>query len=910
MSEGNNIYCGFFLNKLAIQLDDHNHNSHVIRVACFKPETDFRRVLQLKVEKDHDFVYGQLIHFSPRTGKLEDKSLVSLHEDIKTSYEHPTQFKYSIIYILNDVAVSAEDLPSIGIYKHPDLGIMKDTQSHIKPGNMTTIIIKVVVNDDDDTFDIEVIDGRHEKYAVPEEEIMSPSEKFENIHEFIKLEHEYNKKIESQIWKRIGVLQLVGYSTSCIKGNRPVFKLQDKTQIEIFNKQKKNSEVAIIQVEKVGDEEYKDISDYQFGTLIENQENLKEDEVLAQLKGPFRHKFERNFEVGTSYFRFESALSEKIGKFWEKQKHKDNELFEHTLYRSTEKEIEEMKLMDLIDSRMKSEGEEIKDRGSQQDLLNESQFNAIKMALNEKRKVVCIQGPPGTGKTYVLAHLLATLLFRKKQAIVLTPTKEALKNIMIMTEKVIKEKNVPYNDLSLMDCVKFEKAVNDSPAAKDAQKKIAQWNEDHKNNKLEFEDLYSMKKNLINCTFAEAGTEIIKQTSFIFATMQSSFVETALRYKMFDPCMCVIDEAAQVMETQTWPAVMKMKRIVMAGDPKQLPALVMSEQAKTAKLDESIMDRIILNKEKFSWVMLDEQYRCHPGIIVWSNKSFYGRALSDKTDPNNTIHTSFKIKVPTEFRTLFDPAVLVDTSAETDPEARSKLFEQISEESYPNELNRTSKSYKNDGEAILVLTHYRHLREHGIEAEKIAIIAPYRGQTEIIKHGMDNLIEKTGDKSCKQTTIGTVDSVQGQEYDCVIFSMVRSNPRKTMGFVCDLRRLNVVMTRAKRHFMFIGNGYLMANSWNKQIRDLFHEFNGTRHRFHPQNVFFNHGKLEAEVKNNFGLNFAAFVNASNDPEMKLWCADFVERQKDPNFIIKQKQRREQYYEAKKAQYQASQNGKF
>ncbi|EGT42352.1 hypothetical protein CAEBREN_13557 [Caenorhabditis brenneri] len=805
MSEGNNIYCGFFLNKLAIQLDDHNHNSHVIRVACFKPETDFRRVLQLKVEKDHDFVYGQLIHFSPRTGKLENKSLVSLHEDIKTSYEHPTQFKYSIIYILNDVAVSAEDLPSIGIYKHPDLGIMKDTQSHIKPGNMTTIIIKVVVNDDDDTFDIEVIDGRHEKYAVPEEEIMSPSEKFENIHEFIKLEHEYNKKVCAPSF----------FSFTKFLN----FRLKVK-----------------------------------FGSGSE---------VLAQLKGPFRHK---------------------------KQKHKDNELFEHTLYRSTEEEIEEMKLMDLIDSRMKSEGEEIKDRGSQQDLLNESQFNAIKMALNEKRKVVCIQGPPGTGKTYVLAHLLATLLFRKKQAIVLTPTKEALKNIMIMTEKVIKEKNVPYNDLSLMDCVKFEKAVNDSPAAKDAQKKIvsqsydyakitsihqAQWNEDHKNNKLEFEDLYSMKKNLINCTFAEAGTEIIKQTSFIFATMQSSFVETALRYKMFDPCMCVIDEAAQVMETQTWPAVMKMKRIVMAGDPKQLPALVMSEQAKAAKLDESIMDRIILNKEKFSWVI-----------------------------------TSFKIKVPTEFRTLFDPAVLVDTSAETDPEARSKLFEQISEESYPNELNRTSKSYKNDGEAILVLTHYRHLREHGIEAEKIAIIAPYRGQTEVIKHGMDNLIEKTGDDSCKQTTIGTVDSVQGQEYDCVIFSMVRSNPRKTMGFVCDLRRLNVVMTRAKRHFMFIGNGYLMANSWNKQIRDLFHEFNGTRHRFHPQNVFFNHGKLEAEVKNNFGLNFAAFVNASNDPEMKLWCADFVERQKDPNFIIKQKQRREQYYEAKRAQYQASQNGKF
>ncbi|EGT31612.1 hypothetical protein CAEBREN_16388 [Caenorhabditis brenneri] len=829
MSEENTVYSGFILK--AIKLDDPDLPI-IIRVACFKKRSDFRRILPLKVVKDYDFSYGQIIHFSPRDGNLEENSFVTIHEDTKPFSEHQKDFRTMIVHVLKDVPVSAEDLPESGIYKHPDLGIMKDKESTIKPGMMDEIFINVLIIKD--SFEVYVRGAEHEKTGTPPEESIAELKKFERIHEVIRCEHEYNKAAENATWRKIGFLQLIDYNKESFQGYKPIFKLLDQQNLEVFNKQKKNSEVAMIQVVEI-DGKYQDASEVQLATLIENQENIGERCVMAYLKAAYRHKFEQIFEIG-ALFRFESALSEKTGYFWEKQKHKNNELFEHTLYRSTEKEIEEMKIMDLIDSRMKSEGEVLKDRGSQQNSLNETQYKALKMALNEQRKVVCIQGPPGTGKTFVLAHILATLIFGEKQAIVLTPTKEALKNIMIMTEKVIKEKNLECHDKTLMDQVKFEKAVNNSPAAEDAKEKIAQWDENFKNNMLKFADFYDMKTNLINRTFAEVGTEIMKQTRIVFATIQSSFVDTTMKYKIFNPCMCVIDEAAQVMETQTWPAVIRMKRIILAGDPKQLPALVLSAKAKAAKLEDSIMDRIIHNKEKFSWIMLDEQYRCHPNIIAWSNKSFYDGALKNKTSEDNTIRNNFKIEAPPQFRNLFDAAVLVDTSSETDPDRRETLHELFTVGPSPNEDGGSSRSYKNEGEARLVLLHYKHLRELGIEAKNIAIITPYRAQTELIKQGMANIIEDDGDLSCSETKIGTVDGVQGQEYDCVIFSMVRSNPRNAMGFVGDLRRLNVAMTRAKRHLMFIGNGCLLANHLSPQIQNLFHEFHKNDRVFHPQNV--------------------------------------------------------------------------
>ncbi|CAL2048599.1 unnamed protein product [Caenorhabditis brenneri] len=228
-------------------------------------------------------------------------------------------------------------------------------------------------------------------------------EKFENINESLKQEHAYIKEFENQAWNQIGILKLIGFNETCLTGSRPIFKLINEEKKNLFNKQKRNVQVAIIEVENVNGEYIDSSKDYQFGTLIENQEDMGELTIMAQLKSPYRHYFERDYQIG-SFFRFEYAHSAKTGRFWEEE-------------RGIEKEV---KLMDLIDSQMKLESEEFKDRGSQQDTLNDSQYSAVKMALNEK---------------------------------------------------------------PLMDRVKFDQIVNESPAAKNARRQIAEWDEQFKNEK-------------------------------------------------------------------------------------------------------------------------------------------------------------------------------------------------------------------------------------------------------------------------------------------------------------------------------------------------------------------------------------------------------------------------------------------
>ncbi|EFP09071.1 hypothetical protein CRE_21612 [Caenorhabditis remanei] len=148
------------------------------------------------------------------------------------------------------------------------------------------------------------------------------------------------------------------------------------------------------------------------------------------------------------------------------------------------------------------------------------------------------------------------------------------------------------------------------------------------------------------------------------------------------------------------------------------------------------------------------------------------------------------------------------------------------------------------------------------------------------------------------TTIGTIDSVQGQEYDCVIFSMVRSNPKTTIGFIAEVRRLNVVVTRAKRHFIFIGNGYMLHSSHKPEIRKFFEIIQYKEQRFHPNLVcgIPAPGLVAREVKNNFGQNFQPFIENSNDPRMIEWCREFIENSRKPDFVQRRRERVEQRQE--------------
>lgn len=574
------------------------------------------------------------------------------------------------------------------------------------------------------------------------------------------------------------------------------------------------------------------------------------------------------------------AKSLKNLKFFRNQKQNTNPVYQYTL----EDNPESLTLQDVLESHMTDPIElnsfDSMEKEAGIPFSNEKQRTAIKMALNENRKLVCIQGPPGTGKTFTLTLLLCRLIQQKKQVVVLAPTREALANIRMMTKKTLKRMGIKVHEHALMDTNEYRDVINKSDRALMAAEEVRDLRKAFDNGEITENVLDEMRQSIINRVRNEVGAEVIGNVRVAFATIGASFVDFVMKHKKFDPCLCIIDEAAQVMEAQTWPAVYKMKRIVMAGDPKQLPALVFTDEAKAFGLQNSVMDRILEKKNNFSWIMLENQYRSNAKIATWSNTCFYHNQL--KTDVKcheYSLHTILNPQ-PKKFRNLFDPLVLIDTSLERDVEKRLETYEHAVFDT--NSINKTKQgfSYANLAEAKIAIGHYQRLLKYGVQPSDIAIITPYKGQTSLVTKLMEEFGAETGYTDFVQTTIGTVDSVQGKEYEVVIFTMVRSNPRKTMGFVSELRRLNVVITRAKRHFMFIGNGYLLAESKKDEIRKLYDCFKNAKRRFHPNNAFGEDGNVTDYVSNNFGQDLESFMNYSNDEEMINWCKRFNENGPD------------------------------
>ncbi|CAL2052229.1 unnamed protein product [Caenorhabditis brenneri] len=501
------------------------------------------------------------------------------------------------------------------------------------------------------------------------------------------------------------------------------------------------------------------------------------------------------------------------------------------------RDIGDMEIIDLVNSNMMEEGMVFKDRPTHYMHLNDAQYNSLKMAFNESRNLVCIQGAPGTGKTLVLAHLIAILLFNKKKAIVLTPTTKSLKKIWRTSEKVMNEMGFPYSSDTIVDIEKFGNAFKKVNENEGIERQI------------------------------ERGEQVMSKANFVFAQFGSAFIKKATRFNSFEPCVLIIDNGNYVSESQLLPACLQGMRMVIAGDPSQLSPIDYYEiNPDPVQHKLSIMDRIINDKERFSWIQLGILYRCHADIIRWSNITFFGRLIENKFDVTNTLdRTIFNRRntLPKLNRGPYAATVLIDTSAVTDKEERVLTYERLSEAHLPNK-----RTYENIGEKDIALLHYKHLRDFGIAAKEIAILTCYQGQVDLLKAGMEKYIENREiDPTCRETTIATVDSVQGLEFDCVIFSMVRSNPKLDMGIVAEPHRMNVLMTRAKRHLFFIGNGFLIGHQEEKtKIKHLLTIFRN--HRFHPNHVKYILTDSDYETTNNVESYFEDFTNWTNDDSMK------------------------------------------
>lgn len=262
-----------------------------------------------------------------------------------------------------------------------------------------------------------------------------------------------------------------------------------------------------------------------------------------------------------------------------------------------------------------------------------------------------------------------------------------------------------------------------------------------------------------------------------------------------------IDEAAQALEASCWIAIPKADRVVLAGDHRQLPPTLKCPEALQGGLDKTLMQTIVENKPK-AVSLLRIQYRMCDGIMQFPNQMFYDGLL--ESDPS------------VKYRGILD----WDTPVE--------WFDTPDEPEYVEQQAGDGLSRQNPAEAEMTLSllqqYFEKIGKERILYERldVGLISPYRGQVQLLRQ---MLRRNSFFKPFRHLiTINTVDGFQGQERDIIVISMVRSNDDGQVGFLRDLRRMNVAITRARMKLMLIGHKETLCKhpfyrKLNKYIED-------------------------------------------------------------------------------------------
>ncbi len=211
--------------------------------------------------------------------------------------------------------------------------------------------------------------------------------------------------------------------------------------------------------------------------------------------------------------------------------------------------------------------------------------------------------------------------------------------------------------------------------------------------------------------------------------------------------------------------------MILAGDPQQLSATVLSTEAKEQGLSVSLFERLLEEHGPKVKRLLKEQYRMNRVLMEFPSTQTYGGQLR--------AHPSVSDRV-LELGLETPPLLFLDTAGKGFDESKAPGTE----------------SLRNEGEAELIITRARALLAAGLPPQELAIISPYRAQAAFIREQLGDL---------EQLEVDTIDAFQGREKEAVLVSLVRSNVDQTLGFLTDLRRINVALTRARRHLFIVGD---------------------------------------------------------------------------------------------------------
>ncbi len=451
--------------------------------------------------------------------------------------------------------------------------------------------------------------------------------------------------------------------------------------------------------------------------------------------------------------------------------------------------------------------------------LNPTQERAVNEVLWAK-DVAIVHGPPGTGKTTTLVEAINETLMRESQVLVCAQSNMAVDWI---SEKLVDRginvlrigNPTRVNDKMLGFTYerRFESHA-DYPQLWAIRKAIREL---RKNRKKGSEN-YHQKMDRLKSRAAEIelriNAELFGEARVIACTLVGS-AHHLLEGMKFGTLF--IDEAAQALEAACWIPMRRASRVILAGDHCQLPPTVKSIAALRAGLGKTLMERIAENKPEVV-TLLKIQYRMNDEIMRFSSDWFYGgkvesapqikyRSVLDYDHPITWIDTgeeSEERRVKSkEFNSSSD-----DASEGSEEQENSSLFTHHSS-LYKEQFVGESFGRINKAEAELTLLtlaeYFTKIGKQRVLEERIdvGIISPYRAQVQYLK----KLIKKYEffKPYRRLISVNTVDGFQGQERDVILISLVRSNDEGQIGFLKDLRRMNVAMTRARMKLIILGN---------------------------------------------------------------------------------------------------------
>ena len=419
--------------------------------------------------------------------------------------------------------------------------------------------------------------------------------------------------------------------------------------------------------------------------------------------------------------------------------------------------------------------------------LNASQQRAVNKTLC-CRDVMVVHGPPGTGKTTTLVEAVYETLRREPQVMVCVQSNAAVDwicgKLIDRGVPVLRVGNPARVDDKVLSATyerQFE-AHPDYPELWGVRKAIREVSAGRR--RMSRADASALSNRLHNLRRRAVELEVkiqveIFESARVVASTLVGSDNAVLKGRRFTTLY--IDEAGQALEAACWIAIRKADRIIFAGDHCQLPPTVKSVEAERAGLSRSLMESVV-DKCRSAVELLTVQYRMNEAIMRFSSDWFYGGRLQAAEE--------VKCRGILDFDS---PVEWLDTS------------EMDFSEKYVSATG--GRVNPDEGEFMLdsLEAYIKRIGEKRVEDENLdfAVISPYKAQVSWLRRNAKkrNVLRRLKGK----IAINTIDGFQGQERDVVFISLVRSNDDGKIGFLSDLRRMNVAMTRARMKLVIIGS---------------------------------------------------------------------------------------------------------